>query len=222
MSDFFSKVASGADKVEQEFLGPDYAYQKHIRNPTQLGMSGTGSMSAMAKDVAGIIDYVELLVSGTGPATQRGGPLGDAFFLKTGGQCTTSGGDVVTRSIYVNNIPDGTIPGLTQLAGFKFTMFEGLLPGILEDIGKLNPLPLFSSFMQGANPPCTLVSKKVTSGASSGYVANSELEGFENRCNSLFAAKNSRKLKSGAIPNLYRTGFGLLLLYLLYKMFHKN
>ncbi len=67
MSDFFSKVAAGADKVEQEFLGPDYAYQKHINNPTQLGMSGTGSMSAMAKDVAGIIEYVELLVSGTGP-----------------------------------------------------------------------------------------------------------------------------------------------------------
>jgi hypothetical protein len=155
MSSFFEQISKGASNVEQEFLGPDYKYYKQIRTPQELGVSDRGSLGAMADDVAGLINYVELLVSGGGRASIPGGPLGNRFFLKTGGQCT----DVATkksvdRYLYVNNVPDGQIPLISSGLGVTFTEFEGLLPGILEDIGRLDPLPLFSSFMQGAEPPC--------------------------------------------------------------------
>ena len=84
MANFFEKVATNMDNVEQEFLGPDYKYYKFIKSPSELGMSGGGSMGDLADDIAGIVNYVELLVSGEGRASTTGGPLGDKFFLTTG------------------------------------------------------------------------------------------------------------------------------------------
>ena len=38
--------------------------------------------------------------------------------------------------------------------GVNFSEFRGLLPGILEDAGALNPMSMFSAFQQGATPDC--------------------------------------------------------------------
>ena len=254
MADFFHKVATDIDSLEQEFLGPDYKYYENINNPMQLGMSTEGSMGTMIDDTAGLINYVEVLVAGTGAASKTGKPLGDKFFLKTGGQCTEPGGQTTTRSLYINNVPDGQIPGLSALAGgMSFPMFEGLLPGVIEDIGHLNPLPLFGAFMQGANPTCTQITMPTIDvnnahGVDSGYVADSEIqsmnpewftaghakpaaptptkEGFLN-ANNIYLNQNRQKLKTkyikkGQIPNLYRIGFGVFLVYLLYKLMQKK
>ena len=245
MASFFEKAAHDVDSLEQEFLGPDYKYYANIRNPDELGMSSEGSMSTMADNVAGLINYVEVLVSGSGAASKTNRPLGDKFFLKTGGQCTTSDGKTVTRSLYVNNVPDGDIPFISSMSGFNFTAFEGLLPGILEDVGHLNPLPLFSAFMQGGKPPCTQITMPTINtnnehGTASGYVVNSEIksmnnawftsepkpsvEGFinaNNIINGKHALKSSR-IKKGHIPNIYRTSFAILLIYLLYKQLQKS
>ena len=80
---FFDDVLHNAKKVEDDILGPDYEYWKQIRTPKQLGMSSKGSISAISRDVAGLIDYTEVLVSGRGRASATGGPLGNKFFLKT-------------------------------------------------------------------------------------------------------------------------------------------
>ena len=121
-------------------------------------MSDDGNFGALANDIGGLINYVEVLVSGKGGST-TGGPLGDKFFLKTGGQCTdVASGKLVDRYIYINNIPSGNIPFISSgLGGTDFTEFEGLIPGTLGDLGKLNPLNLFKSFMMGENPPCMSV-----------------------------------------------------------------
>ena len=248
MADFFHTVATDIDSLEQEFLGPDYKYYENIRNPHQLGMSTEGSIGTMIDDTAGLINYVEVLVAGTGAASKTGKPLGDKFFLTTGGQCVDPGGKTVKRSLYINNVPDGQLPGLSALAGgMSFTMFEGLLPGILEDIGHLSPLPLFGAFMQGATPKCTQITMPTIDannahGTGSGYVVNSEIksmnpawftagpkpsvEGFLN-ANNISTNQDKYKskasfIKKGKIPNLYRMGFGLLLLYLFYKMSEKK
>lgn len=255
MANFFQKVATDIDSLEQEFLGPDYKYYENINNPTELGMTTEGSMGAMIDDTAGLINYVEVLVAGTGAASKTKKPLGDKFFLKTGGQCTERGGKTVTRSLYINNVPDGKIPGLSALAGgMSFKIFEGLLPGVIEDIGHLNPLPLFGAFMQGANPTCTQITMPTIDvnnvhDISSGYVADSEIqsmnpkwftaghakppppptptkEGFLN-ANNIYLNQNRQKLKTkyikkGQIPNLYRIGFGVFLVYLLYKLMQKK
>merc|ERR1712195_354598 len=137
-------------------------------------------MTAMSNNVVGIMDYVEILVTGRGGASKTGQPLGNKYFLTTGGQCTTSDKNKVQRSLYINNVPDGHIPFISSGLGKNFTTFEGLLPGIIEDLGKLNPLPLFSAFMQKAAPACTKITMptinvKNEPGTGSGYVINSEI-----------------------------------------------
>ena len=86
MSNFFEKVATDVDNVEENMLGPDYEYYKHIRSPGELGASSDGSMGAMAKDVGTIVNYVELLVAGGGAASKTGKPLGAKFFFKNSRQ----------------------------------------------------------------------------------------------------------------------------------------
>lgn len=155
MSSFFSDIMTDMKGAEQGLLGPDYLYWKRILKPSDMGMSADGNFGALTNDVSGLINYVELLVSGNGGST-TGGPLGDKFFLKTGGQCTdVASGKKVDRYIYIDNIPNGNIPFISSgLGGTDFTEFEGLIPGVLGDLGKLNPLNLFKSFMMGENPDC--------------------------------------------------------------------
>jgi len=158
MSGFFSDIMSDMKGMEQNLLGPDYLYWKRILKPSDMGMSDDGNFGALANDIGGLINYVEVLVSGKGGST-TGGPLGDQFFLKTGGQCTdVASNKLVDRYIYINNIPSGNIPFISSgLGGTDFTEFEGLIPGTLGDLAKLNPLGLFKSFMMGENPPCMAV-----------------------------------------------------------------
>ena len=155
MSGFFSDIMTDMKGMEQNLLGPDYLYWKRILKPSDMGMSADGNFGALTNDVNGLINYVELLVSGNGGST-TGGPLGDKFFLKTGGQCTdVASKKKVDRYIYIDNIPNGNIPFISSgLGGTDFTDFEGLIPGVLGDLGKLNPLNLFKSFMMGENPDC--------------------------------------------------------------------
>ena len=158
MSNFFSDVMTDMKGMEQNLLGPDYLYWKRILKPSDMGMSSDGNFGALTNDVNGLINYVEVLVSGNGGST-TGGPLGDKFFLKTGGQCTdVASGNKVDRYIYIDNVPNGNIPFISSgLGGTDFTEFEGLIPGLLGDLGKLNPLNLFKSFMMGDNPDCMSV-----------------------------------------------------------------
>jgi len=158
MSSFFSDIMTDMKGMEQNLLGPDYLYWKRILKPSDMGMSDDGNFGALANDVGGLINYVEVLVSGKGGST-TGGPLGDKFFLKTGGQCKdVASGNKVDRYIYIDNVPNGNIPFISSgLGGTDFTEFEGLIPGVLGDLGKLNPLNLFKSFMMGENPDCMSV-----------------------------------------------------------------
>jgi hypothetical protein len=158
MSNFFSDVMTDMKGMEQNLLGPDYLYWKRILKPSDIGMSSEGNFGALTNNVNGLIDYVEVLVSGNAGST-TGGALGDKFFLKTGGQCTDiESGNKVDRYIYINNVPNGNIPFISSgLGGTDFTEFEGLIPGLLGDLGKLNPLNLFKSFMMGDNPDCMSV-----------------------------------------------------------------
>ena len=159
MSNFFSDVMTDMKGMEQNLLGPDYLYWKRILKPSDIGMSSDGNFGALTNNVTGLIDYVEVLVTGNAGST-TGRPLGDKFFLKTGGQCTdVASGNKVDRYIYIDNVPNGNIPFISSgLGGVDFTEFEGLIPGLLGDLGKLNPLNLFKSFMMGDNPDCMIVS----------------------------------------------------------------
>lgn len=64
----------------------------------------------------------------------------------------------VDRWIYVNNIPDGSIPFLASGAdGRTFDDLRGLIPGALGNLGALNPVQLFNGFTAGTYPDCAKV-----------------------------------------------------------------
>ena len=66
---------------------------------------------------------------------------------------------LVDRWIYVNNIPDGSIPFIASGAdGRTFQDLRGLIPGALGNLGALSPVQLFNGFTAGTYPPCSEIS----------------------------------------------------------------
>jgi hypothetical protein len=66
---------------------------------------------------------------------------------------------IVDRYIYVNNIPDGSIPFIASGAdGNTFNDLRGLIPGAMGNLGALNPVPLFKAFTAGTYPDCAEIS----------------------------------------------------------------
>ena len=48
---------------------------------------------------------------------------------------------------------------------------RGLIPGAIENLGHINPLAMFSGFMQGTNPPCRPLKLEGEGGNGKQYVA---------------------------------------------------
>ena len=153
MSNFFSDALNDLSSLEEEILGPDYPYYKYVKSPSEMGMSASGSK--IATNIGGLIAYTEVLVTGQGNASATGKPLGDKFFMRTGAKCKdVATGQQVTRSLYINNVPDGSIPFISSMLGTDFKEFRGIVPGIISDLGDLNPLAIFQAFMMGSLPDC--------------------------------------------------------------------
>lgn len=154
-SNFFQEIADAPGDMERKLLGPPYNYFKEIKTPDELGMSGKGTLSQLATNVGGLMDYVELLVTGRGSASTTGRPLGNRLFMKTGGTCTdTKTKRQADRYMYIDNVPDGSVPFISGAMGVQFTTFEGLIPGILSDIDQMNPMAIMRGFMEGSEPDC--------------------------------------------------------------------
>lgn len=164
MSNIFQEVLTDAQGVEEKLLGPTYPYYKNIKTPTQIGMSDKGTIQQMAKDIDGLIQYVELLVQGKSKASATGGALGNKFFLKTGAKCAatdkcsdendSSTCEQVDRYIYINNVPQGNIPFISSGLGVNFSELKGLIPGAMGNLNVLNPFAITRAFLSGSTPPC--------------------------------------------------------------------
>ena len=164
MSNLFEEVLTDAKGVEERLLGPTYPYYKNIKTPSEIGMSDKGTIKQMTKNINGLIEYVELLVSGDSKASTTGGPLGNKFFLKTGAKCVATDrcedpNDIntcekVDRHIYIDNVPEGNIPFISSGLGTNFSEFKGLIPGAMGNLNVLNPFGIMRAFLSGSNPPC--------------------------------------------------------------------
>lgn len=169
-NDFFEKLMSNPKGMSTAFTGPEYSYWKQVKSPEDLGMSAGGSISALENDVEGLIEYVKVLVTGQGGGSYPGKPLGNKYFLQTGGTCKARDtNDIVTRYLYVNNVPTGNIPFISQAAGEDFSTFEGLLPGILQDLEALNPVRIFAAFKLGEEPPCRKITMETSATSENKY-----------------------------------------------------
>lgn len=216
---FYKTAAKNPSSLSSSFTGPDYKYAKFINSPAKMGMGTAGHN--LDADVAGIVNYVRFLIEGGGPASATSKPLGNKFFITTGGQCDVNGSKV-KRSIYIDNVPGGNTSFLDDI-GMDITFFDGLLPGILEDLEALNPVGLFSAFTQGTTPPCTQVTLETIdenneAGIGTGFIVNSEIPdinpcNFETKINSATGKKciprNTKKESfisaNKALRNPYQT-----------------
>jgi hypothetical protein len=161
VENIFKDVLKDATGIEQNLLGPDYPYWKNIQSPQALGMSDQGDLSTMATDIDGLIQYVEVLVTGGGAST-TGNPLGNKFFLQTGGKCKdVKTGQEVDRYIYVNNVPMGNIPFISSGMDTDFSEFKGLIPGTMGNLNVLNPYSILGAFTSGSTPDCQEITMEV-------------------------------------------------------------
>jgi hypothetical protein len=261
---FFSKLSGGANNLQKEYLGETYEYHKNINSPPELGMSSKGNLDALAKNVGGIVNYTELLITGSGRASKTGKPLGNKFFLATGGKCEpkgyvksngklvkSGGGNETTRYLYINNQPDGKIPFLPVAGDFR-----GMIPGVIGNLGALNPIEIMGGFTEGSKPPCYKISLPTIDannrrGSKSHYISKNDLKNmsgcsFPGGYNPVTKRKtygckqgfdimqkyiNKEKETNQNVPikisndlsvKLYTSGFGLLMIYLLFKFMKKN
>jgi hypothetical protein len=155
MDNVFKSVTDDLKGAEEKLLGPSYNYTNQIKSPGELGMSDRGRLDVLGRNISGLIGYTELLVTGKSKASKTGGPLGNKFFLQTGAKCKDkTSGNKEDRYIYINNVPDGSIPFITSGMGTNFTTFRGLVPGTMSNVSKINPLQILQSFASGSNPEC--------------------------------------------------------------------
>ena len=241
-SNIFQDVLKDVNGVKTKLIGPDYPYYKNIKSPTDIGMSSSGNLSALARDVTGLISYVELLVSGGGKASATGKPLGNKFFLKTGADClSTTTNDSVDRYIYINNVPQGNIPIISSGMGVNFSEFKGLIPGTISDLNVLNPYAIMSSFLSGANPKCQEITMQTIDtnnniSNETHYVTTVDIQNmdpcsFSNKknpitnvsCKEAFVTELSDiKIPKDVITQVYFAGLSSLIIYIIFKFMQKR
>jgi len=232
------KENDNADNLGSDFLGPSYNYGDYIKTTSEMGMSGAGNFTALGNDIAGLISYSDLLIEGGGKA-RVGGPLGNRFFTKTGTKCQPSskrgklwipikGKDKADRYLWIDNTTKGKNP-----FGRGKTPFKGLVPGMLENMGALNPMGLMSAFVEGSTPPCVHIKKQTGPWDKNGkmkteehWVSVRDLEGFKTM-NEFLNQKNPHttaeaiNFKNKPLATIYNAGFGVLLIYLLFEFMKK-
>lgn len=252
MSNLFQEVLKDAQGVEDKLLGPTYPYYKNIKTPTEIGMSDKGTIQQMSKDINGLINYVELLVSGNSKASATGGPLGNKFFLKTGAKCAAvdncsnkndpSTCQQVDRYIYVDNVPDGNIPFISSGLGVNFSEFKGLIPGAMGNLNVLNPFAIMRAFLSGSTPPCqqitmqTINSSNVKS-SETHYVTLSDISNMDpcsfsngknpvngKQCRETFQVSSEPEvlMPSDPLAQAYFTSLGVIGLFILYRLMEKS
>ncbi len=164
-----------------------YSYADQILTTDELGVRVGNSWSDIGTDFAGLTAYIKLLLLGGGKAQKNckgesscTKPLGDRVLIKTMGKCEDKSGEIVTRSILINNIPDGSIP---FIPGTKGTFPKGLIPGILKNMDQMNPLPIFKSFTEGSQPTCRAVKINIIDNIGekqqTAYIADTEIKDMD-------------------------------------------
>jgi hypothetical protein len=177
---------NGVANLQDKIIGPDYDYSAKIKTPAQMGMSSRGTWGQLGDNINGLIGYIDLMVAGNCAsgrcASTTRKPLGARFFVDTPLKCTDKNTrEKVKRSIYINNVPDGSIPFLSSMSNVYFDEFKGLLPGLMSNASQLNPMQLLLSFVSGSGSTCQEITMKTIdsndrSGSETAYVLNKDIE----------------------------------------------
>ena len=159
-----------------EYIGPNYPYHQNISMPEEMEMSVGGDIDSIGRNLNGLINYGKLLTFGSGRANKKidneqdnlgeKQPIGDRIFIKTMGDCNPVGRDgnyiddkfepladgkpiTVDRQALIDHIPTGNIPDMGNLSAMK-----GFIPGLMDNIFKMNPTKIFTAMTADAIPKC--------------------------------------------------------------------
>jgi hypothetical protein len=149
----WSNMTTGSSDI----LGPDYSYADNIQGPSSLGVGSAGTFGQLGTNASAIEYYVKTLITGDPP-------LGNQFFVNTGGTCTAPDGQLRSRYNYINNMSSGAaaLPSAMSEIGSDF---NGLIPGVVDDIEGLDPLYIFSALASDGSPSCLCYKCNVTDGS---------------------------------------------------------
>jgi len=237
------------------FLGEDYPYQNNIKSPGNIGIRDTGTMPQLGRNINGMREYSNLLLTGNSRASVSGGPLGNKYFLKTGAQCraaeTCDSSQInckdVDRYIYINNIPGGNIPFISNGTGSNFSFARGLIPGALESLNVLNPMAIFRAFRDGSNPRCQMLKMQTVDNnnnrsSESHYVTIADITSMDpcwfcytpeykctnpvtgKKCTSGFSTlseSESVEMSSDPMDQIYFAGLACIGIYVFYRIMEK-
>jgi hypothetical protein len=209
----------------------NYPYHQYIKSPDQLGASSKGSITALGNDINAMKSYVGVLVTGHSKG-QSVSPLGNKYFMDTGATCISPDGSTQPRSVYINNVPSGSIPLISSSMGVSMTNFEGLVPGVLEDLSYINPMKLFTAFSTGTDcQQITMETRDISNNVmdESKYVLNDDLSDynscwFKDKKNPVSNVKcvEAMSLPKDPMVQTYTTCIGLLGIYILYSLLRKT
>lgn len=168
-----NSIWSDLENASTDMMGPEYSYSDSIPSPSSLGVGSNGTFGQVSTNLGAVSTYIQGMITGDPP-------LGNRFFINTGGTCTAIDGSIQSRYNYINNIPGGGSPpaGLQDLS-FLSNDLRGLIPGIMEDVEGLDPYYLFTAMVADASPPCDCYTCEVTSGGDSYFLTTNLSADFD-------------------------------------------
>jgi hypothetical protein len=217
---------------------PKFSYSKIIMSPAQFG-AGPGA-GKFDKNISALASYTDiLLTSNTRANCINPQALGDQYFLKTSGTCKDPNtNELVPRYLYISHQPESSNdnnPLNSADDANKGFPFNGLIPGIISNMGNLNLFGIFGAFAADGNPKCTEVTLSSTRNLPGNVCENSNT--YELYNTQFITEDDAKKVdpcsfKGGYNPhnkkycNYYKEGFETMasipndsLVYLYYTLF---
>jgi hypothetical protein len=193
MSNLFQEVFTNSRGAENKLLEPTYPYYKNIKTPTET-----------TKDIDGLIQYIELLLSGNSEARQ---PLGNKGFLNKGVKCDGIGsckdpskdseGNVPFISSVINAFLYGSTPTSQQIT-IKTITNDNTKSSELHYVTLADIHPC--RFLNGKNP---VTGKKC-------------VEAFQNKI------QPEVLIPDDPLAQLYFASLGVVGLFILYRLMEKS
>jgi len=159
LNSLWNDIDQKSSNVSTDILGPAYSYSDNIPGPGAKGVGSDGSFGQIFTNLGAAVDYVKIMITGDPP-------LGNAFYINTGGTCVAPDGSTQSRYNFINNLSSGSnlVPqGLNDLS-FITSDLNGLIPGVVGDLEGLDPLYMFNALTADGNPPCECYKCNVTTG----------------------------------------------------------
>lgn len=209
----WSDIQNKSDNVSTSILGPSYSYSDNIPGPTSMGVGGDGSFGQLFTNLNAAKNYVKIMITGDPP-------LGNAYFVNTGGTCTAPDGSTQPRLNFINNRPAGSelVPSSLSELSFLSSDLNGLIPGVVGDLEGLDPLYLFNAMTADGTPSCQCYQCPTTSGSQYGFLTTELSPDFDaNICkqvdpsNCMQKESFANRWNMSALPTLVAAvGLGLL------------